>query len=181
MAAPPPEGFSPWPQDVPAAGPAAAGQPGAQSGQPAAPLSPRRRHTDPVPPTPAATPWLWLPVALSSLLLVLFVVIVNRQQAQAQRLGELLGRVQTLEQSRALERTAVLEQQLRAMLTRLQELENRTQQQQQVARQLQELKEEVQRLGRAARSPAPLFGDSPSTPEERPSAPRTAPAGPADP
>lgn len=112
-------------------------------------------------------------MALSSLLLVLFVVVVNRQHAQAQRLGELLGRVQTLEQSRALERTAVLEQQLRAMLTRLQELEKRNQQQQ-LVQQLQELKEEVQRLRLRSQAVAPL---DPVAPAGRPeTSPTTSPA-----
>jgi len=64
-----------------------------------------------VPPSQAVTPWLWLPIAMSSLLLVLFLVVVNRQQAQAQLLTELLRRVQDLQDSRALEGTTVLEQQ----------------------------------------------------------------------
>lgn len=177
MAAPPPEGSSPWHQDRPAVG--AERLPGQAPAAAPVPRSPNHRRA--VSATPGVTPWLWLPVALSSMLLVLFAVMVNRQQTQAQRIGELLSRVQDLEHSRALERTAVLEQQLRAMLNRLQELEKQTKQQEQLARQLQTLQQEVQRLSRAARGPAPLFGDSPSTLEAPTGAPRTSPAGPADP
>lgn len=112
------------------------------------------------------TPWLWLPLGLSSLLLVLFVVVVNRQQAQVQRLSDLLTRVQTLEHSRALERTAVLEQQLRSMLTRLQDLEKGGQGQEKLGAQLQSLQEELRQLRRA--SSRPLMGDPllPASPDE---------------
>ncbi|QPN63394.1 hypothetical protein [Synechococcus sp. CBW1004] len=89
-------------------------------------------------------------MALSTTLLVLFAVVVNRQQAQAQRIGELSNRVRALEQSRALERTAVLEQQLRAMLSRLQtmekgglELMSKERDQQQVIERLQSELEQV--------------------------------------
>lgn len=107
---------------------------------------PAHRRTPPGP--ERRTPWLWLPVALSTTLLVLFAVVVNRQQAQAQRIGELSNRVRALEQSRALERTAVLEQQLRAMLSRLQELEKQTGQLDDVATTLRSLREEVTKLRR---------------------------------
>ena len=103
---------------------------------------------------PASSDWppvlLWLPISLSSLVLVLLVVVVQRQHAQAQLLADLRGRVQTLEQSRALERTAVLEQQLRAMLTRLQTLERGQLQGAELARRLQSLNEDLQQLRAAA-------------------------------
>ncbi len=156
MAAPPPEGFSPWPQDLPAV--AADPLPGQA---PLEATAAQRAIRRPAPP-PELTPWLWLPVALSSMLVVLFVVVVNRQQAQAQRIGELLSRVQDLEHSRALERTAVLEQQLRSMLDRLQQLEKQNKQQEQLSRQLQTLQEEVRQLRSAASGPiSPLEPDLP--------------------
>jgi hypothetical protein len=120
MGAPPPEGSSPWHQDVPVVGPPAGLPRDAWMGN-EEPRSPSRRRTGLGP--ERVTPWLWLPVGLSATLLVLFAVVVNRQQAQALRIGELSSRVRALEQSRALERTAVLEQQLRAMLTRMQTME----------------------------------------------------------
>ena len=158
MATPPPDGVSPWPQDLPSGG-SSAGRPRVNGSKA---RSGSRRGT--ATPRTLATPWLWLPLALSSMLLVLFVVVVTRQQAQAQRIGELLSRVQTLEHSRALERTAVLEQQLRSMLTRLQELEKQNKQNELVVRQLQSLQQELQLLRSAAgssvddpvREPTPL-------------------------
>lgn len=154
MAAPSPEGSSPWHPDLPASGSA-----GLQRGPASLPAR------NPV------TPWLWLPLALSSMLLVLFVVVVNRQQAQAQRIAALLSRVQDLEHSRALERTAVLEQQLRSMLERLQDLEKGNKQQEQLARQQQTLQQELQQLRSvAARSLSPL--DPAPASEPLPRAPR---------
>lgn len=166
MAAPPPEDSSPWHQDRPAIG-----ADRLLDQAPAAPPVARSpTHRRALPATPGVTPWLlWLPVALSSALLVLFVVVVNRQQAQAQRIGELLSRVQDLEHSRALERTAVLEQQLRAMLNRLQELEKQTKQQEQLARQLQTLQQELRQLrSTASRSISPLEPLAPSEDMPRP-------------
>ncbi len=122
-------------------------------------------------PMAVATPWLWLPVALSSMLLVLFVVIVNRQQAQAERIGSLLGRVRTLEQSRAVERTAVLEQQLRSMLTRLQDQEKLSRQQEQLVQKLQTLQQELQQLrssvNRLSALEPPPPTELPTRPERR--------------
>ena len=125
--------------------------------------------------------WLWLPVGLSSLLLVLFLVVVNRQQAQAQRIGELIRRVQDLEQSRALERTAVLEQQLRSMLNRLQQLEKQNKQQEQLLTQVQSLQEEVQLLRGSASRPLVLSGEAMSAPERTPKPERTPSPDPAGP
>ena len=96
-------------------------------------------------------PLWWLPLGLSTMLLVLFAVVVNRQQAQAERIGALLSRVQTLEHSRALERTAVLEQQLRSMLVRLQDLEKQSQGKAQLAKELLTLQQEIELLRRADR------------------------------
>jgi hypothetical protein len=108
------------------------------------------------------------------MVLVLLVVVVNRQQTQARRIGELLDRVQTLEHSRALERTAVLEQQLRSMLSRLQALEKGEQQRQGQGRQLQSLEAELQLLRRmAGRTVSPLAEPPTGLPEPlRPSRPQ---------
>lgn len=117
---------------------------------------------------------LWVPVVLSSALLVLFVVVANSQQQQAARVAELQQRIQALEQSRALERTAVLEQQLRSMLGRLQDVESKGQGQEQLARQLQTLQQELQQL-RASRLTGPELPEpAPLQPEQRrpPGSPR---------
>lgn len=167
MAAQPPEGFSPWAHDLAAA----RGYSGAEPDDAHEFRSLNRRGAS----RPAATPWLWLPLALSSMLLVLFVVVVNREQAQAQRLSELLSRVEALEHSRALERTAVLEQQLRSMLNRLQELEKRQQAQEQLASQLQGLHQELQQLRNSPRAVMPPFTESPAAADAPPRTPKSAP------
>ncbi|MEB3171973.1 MAG: hypothetical protein VKK43_11430 [Synechococcaceae cyanobacterium] len=88
--------------------------------------------------------WLiWLPMGFATMLLVLFLVLVGRQQDQVARLGELIRRVQNLETSRALERTAVLEQQLRSTAARLQTLERAQLRFKDWERQLQTLRQEM--------------------------------------
>lgn len=160
--APPPDG-SPWQQDLPGQDLSSGAPQGQRPRQVLEAGSHARRGASPL---AAASPWLWLPLALSSMLLVLFAVVVNRQQAQAERLAALLSRVQTLEHSRALERTAVLEQQLRSMLTRLQAMEKQNQQQDQLGRQLQSLQQDFQQLRAAAgRSTGPVDELPPARPE----------------
>lgn len=119
---------------------------------------------------------LWLPVALSTALLVLFVVVVSRQQQQAARVGDLLQRLQGLEQSRALERTAVLEQQLRAMLNRLQKLEKEESQLQDLERRLRILEQTGQPevLPEARLRPRSPLEDRPSRPALPPLNPEAA-------
>lgn len=96
----------------------------------------------------AGGPWrggwlIWLPMGFATMLLVLFLVLVGRQQDQVARLGELIRRVQNLETSRALERTAVLEQQLRSTAARLQTLERAQLRFKDWERQLQTLRQEM--------------------------------------
>ncbi len=76
-------------------------------------------------PAPAGMPaWLpWLQLAISTTLAVLFVVVLARSREQSRQLGVLQQRVQGLETSRALDRTGLLEQQLRSTVERLQSLE----------------------------------------------------------
>jgi hypothetical protein len=96
----------------------------------------------------AGGPWgggwlIWLPMGLCTMLMVLFVVVVGRQQDQANKIGELTQRIQNLEHSRALERTAVLEQQLRSTAARLQVVEKGQQRLSDWERQLQTLRQEM--------------------------------------
>jgi TolA-binding protein len=65
----------------------------------------------------------WAQAGLTALLAVLFLVMLAKARSQAGRLEELQQRVQGLENSRALERTTGLEQQLRTTVERLQALE----------------------------------------------------------
>jgi hypothetical protein len=81
-----------------------------------------RRSTPP--PTPGPPLWTgWLQIGLSSMLAVLFLVILAKTREQSQLLMRLEQRLQGLENSRALDRTSVLEEQQRAMVGRLQTLE----------------------------------------------------------
>ena len=71
--------------------------------------------------TPLA--WVpWLQAGVTAMLLVLFVVMVGKTRQQSAAIRQLQEQVQGLENARALERTAGLEQQLRSTVERLQEL-----------------------------------------------------------
>ena len=68
--------------------------------------------------------WMpWLQAGLTAMLAVLFVVMVGKVRQQSNDLRQLRERVDGLENSRALERTTALEQQLRSTVERLQALE----------------------------------------------------------
>ncbi len=75
----------------------------------------------PLPPLPD---WvLWLQAGFTALVAVLFVALLLQSRQQASRIQELQQRLQGLENSRALERTTGLEDQLRNAVERLQVLE----------------------------------------------------------
>jgi predicted nuclease with TOPRIM domain len=65
----------------------------------------------------------WLQAGLTAMLAVLFVVMVGKMRQQSSHIRGLQERVQGLENSRALERTSGLEQQLRTTVERLQVVE----------------------------------------------------------
>ena len=76
---------------------------------------------------PALPEWTnWIQVGLTALLAVLFLVILDKGRQQSGRIQLLEQRVQGLENSRALDRTTALEQQLRSSVERLQRLERST-------------------------------------------------------
>jgi hypothetical protein len=106
-----------------------------------------------------------LQIGLSSMLAVLFLVMVTKTREQNLLLRRLEQRVQGLENSRSLDRTSVLEEQQRAMVERLQKLETGTtrleaieQQQEQWRQGLSDLQE------RAVRRPEPLQDLLPAPP-----------------
>jgi TolA-binding protein len=75
----------------------------------------------PLPPLPD---WvLWLQAGFTALVAVLFVALLVQTRQQASRVQELQQRLQGLENSRAVERTTGLEDQLRNAVERLQALE----------------------------------------------------------
>lgn len=116
--------------------------------------------------------WLvWLQLSFTTMLLVLFVVLVAQSRGQNRSMQRLQQRLQSLENSRALERTAALEEQLRAMLTRLQALERQGADlaaAQQRQRDLEEQLRQQQALLRRPPRQAPLLEE---TPREGPAAP----------
>ena len=66
---------------------------------------------------------IWIQVGLTALLAVLFLVILDKGRQQGIKIQLLEQRLQGLENSRALDRTTALEQQLRSAVERLQRLE----------------------------------------------------------
>ncbi|MCP9858592.1 MULTISPECIES: hypothetical protein [unclassified Cyanobium] len=96
----------------------------------------------------------WLQLGLSTMLAVLFLVILSKAQEQSQRLMRLEQRLQGLENSRALDRTSVLEEQQRAMLGRLQTLETSAQRLEALERQQEQWRSALADMqGRAVRRP----------------------------
>ena len=75
-------------------------------------------------PNGAALAWVpWLQAGVTAMLVVLFFVIVGKSRQQNATIRHLQERVQGLENSRALDRTTGLEQQLRTTVERLQAVE----------------------------------------------------------
>jgi TolA-binding protein len=103
---------------------------------------------------------------------VLFLVMVGKLRQQSSQLRGLQERVQGLENSRALERTTALEEQLRSTATRLQALERSNVQLEGLSSDNARLRRELQQLRRPV-APAPV---APAEPEaEAPSAPTPPP------
>jgi hypothetical protein len=110
------------------------------------------------PPTPAGLPpWTgWLQIGLSTMLGVLFLVMLAKTREQNQLLRRLEQRVQGLENSRALDRTSVLEEQQRAMVERLQKLETGSMRLEAIEQQQEQWRQGLSELGgRAVRRPEP--------------------------
>ncbi|MCX5947211.1 MAG: hypothetical protein NTY67_03150 [Cyanobacteria bacterium] len=118
-------------------------------------------------------PWLaWLQLSISSMLVVLFVVMLGKVRQQAGTIGELEQKVSTIENARSLDRTTAMEQQLEAMIQRLQSVEQLGEQLRNVDRQQQAIKQDLQQLRSTARVPItdPGLQSSP-TPAPQPLSP----------
>ncbi|MEA5390328.1 hypothetical protein VB738_03540 [Cyanobium gracile UHCC 0139] len=126
------------------------------------------------PPAPGPRPWIgWLQIGLSSMLAVLFLVILAKTREQSQLLMRLEQRLQGLENSRALDRTSVLEEQQRAMVGRLQTLEAGAQRLQALEQQQDAWRSALADLqGRAVRRPL-LSPDPFPAPESPAASPRS--------
>ncbi|MCX5957323.1 MAG: hypothetical protein NTW51_13205 [Cyanobacteria bacterium] len=78
------------------------------------------------PESPAAPPWLgWFQLGLSSMLAVLFLVMLAWSREQGRDLRQLRMRVETLESSSSLEKAADQNGQLRTLTQRFEQLEAR--------------------------------------------------------
>jgi TolA-binding protein len=128
---------------------------------------------------PSAVPdWLpWLQLGITTMLAVLFLVMLAKGREQNHRLRELEQQVQGLENSRALDRTPAMEQQLRSMLQRLQKLEAQgVRLEAMVGRQEQLERELLELRSRAAPLPLPPAASEATRPSpSAPSAPRRSP------
>jgi TolA-binding protein len=102
--------------------------------------------------TPPLPEWLpWLQLGVTTMLAVLFLVMLAKGRELNRSLRQLEQRVQGLENTRALDRTTAMEQQLRSMLQRLQKLEAEGVRLQAVEGQQQQLEQELLQLrGRSA-------------------------------
>jgi TolA-binding protein len=112
--------------------------------------------------------WLpWLQAGLTAMLAVLFLVMVGKLRQQSSQLRGLQERVQGLENSRALERTSALEEQLRSTAERLQALERSNAQLEGLSSDNARLRQELQQL----RKPAPSGADTAEPSPVQPTAP----------
>jgi TolA-binding protein len=128
-------------------------------------------------PMPQLPDWVaWLQAGLTALLAVLFLVMLGKARVQGERIQELQERVQGLQNSRALERTTGLEQQLRSTVERLQALERSNARIDVLSAENSALRGEVRQLRRSAASNAlPSLRPEPATGTD--STPSTPPGG----
>lgn len=88
----------------------------------------------------------WLSTGITSMLAVLFLVLVQQTRGQNDRIQTLQRRVEALENARALERTSALEQQVQTSVSRLQALEGLRGEMQRLAAQQQRLQTTLDQL-----------------------------------
>jgi TolA-binding protein len=120
---------------------------------------------------PQLPEWVaWLQLGLTALLAVLFLAMLAKARQQGSRIQELQDRVQGLENTRALERTTGLEEQLRTTVERLQEVERSTARINVLSADNEALRTELGQLRRSRPEPVP---------SPRSSAPATTPSEPA--
>ena len=110
----------------------------------------------------------WLQAGLTALLAVLFVVMVGKMRQQSSSIRALQERVQGLENSRALERTSGLEQQLRTTVERLQVVERSNAQLQALSSDNKRLNDQLGQLRSAGTKPAPVDDLPPLLPAVKP-------------
>ena len=110
----------------------------------------------------------WLQAGLTAMLAVLFVVIAGKMRQQSSEIRGLQERVQGLENSRALERTSGLEQQLRTTVERLQVVERSNAQLQTLTGENKLLNDQLRQLNSAATKQVPADDLQPLVPPVKP-------------
>ena len=110
----------------------------------------------------------WLQAGLTAMLAVLFVVMVGKMRQQSSSIRGLQERVQGLENSRALDRTSGLEQQLRATVERLQVVERSNAHLQVLDRENKRLNDQLGQLRSAGTKSAPVDDLPPLLPAVKP-------------
>ncbi len=128
--------------------------------------------------------WLpWVQLSISTMLVVLFLVVLAKVREQATSIGELEQKLSTIENSRSQDRTTAMEQQLESMIQRLQALEKLSDHLREVDLQQQALKQELQQLHSIPRATITAPGEpasqipvpqpaNPSRPSALPGSPR---------
>lgn len=111
---------------------------------------------------PQLPEWVaWLQLGLTVLLAVLFLAMLAKARQQGARVQELQDRVQGLENTRALERTTGMEEQLRSTVERLQAVERNSAKIDILSADNEALRSELSQLRRSS-TPTPA---APSQPE----------------
>ncbi|MEO1003654.1 MAG: hypothetical protein AAFX65_11155 [Cyanobacteria bacterium J06638_7] len=129
---------------------------------------------------------LWLQAGFTALVAVLFVALLLQSRQQNNRIQELQERLQGLENSRALERTTGLEDQLRASVERLQALERDSSRIDLLQAETDALREQLSQLRPAGAitppgqlaAPTPAAPTPPAEPERAPASAGAGPPGP---
>ena len=105
----------------------------------------------------------WLQAGITAMLVVLFLVIVAKARQHSATIRQLQERVQGLENSRALDRTTGLEEQLLTAVERLQAVERNGTRIDGLSRETASMRAELSRLRGLAGAPngAPSRGDEP--------------------
>jgi TolA-binding protein len=116
-------------------------------------VSTPERNSDRNQALPAVPEWVnWVQAGLTALLVVLFLVMLGKSRQQSANIRLLQERVQGLENSRALDRTTGLEQQLRSAVERLQVLERSAARMDALSAENSSLNQELRQLRSAAES-----------------------------
>jgi len=110
----------------------------------------------------------WLQAGLTAMLAVLFVVMVGKMRQQSSSIRALQERVQGLENSRALERTSGLEQQLRTTVERLQVVERSNAQLRALSSENKLLNAQLRQLRATGTKPDPVDDLPPLLPPVKP-------------